>query len=90
MPAKPKTKHTHKKWLVDTDNAELATDQTMERILKRDGRRIYEMASGDFLSGFAAAIAYMDGGPKRLLGMLRRLDAMYVMIDEGDRPAVAA
>ena len=34
----------------------------------------------------AATMNYMDGGPKRLLGMLRRLEAMYA----DDRPAVAA
>jgi hypothetical protein len=33
--ANPKTKRTTKKWLRDTDNAELATDQAMERILMR-------------------------------------------------------
>jgi len=66
-----------KKWMLDTINAEIATDQAMERILRRDGRRAFADASGDFLSGFAATIAHMDGGPKRLLGMLRRLERMY-------------
>jgi hypothetical protein len=74
MPAKPKTKRTAKKWLVDTGNAELATDQALERILKRDGRRIYEAASGDLLTTYAATIACMDAEPKRLLGILRRLE----------------
>jgi hypothetical protein len=50
----------------------------LERILKRNCRPIYEAASGDFLSGFAATIVDMDGGVKRLLGMLRRPEKMHV------------
>jgi hypothetical protein len=66
-----------KKWLVDTDEVDAAIDQAMERILNRDGRRIYEAASGDLLTMYANTIAHMDGGPDRLLGMLRQLEAMY-------------
>ncbi len=99
--AKPKTKRStkvsvkakvkdNKKWSVETDNVEFDMDQTMERILKRDGRAVYREASHELLRRFAATISYMDGRPKRLLGMLRRLEAMYAMLDEADRPAVAA
>jgi hypothetical protein len=66
-----------KKWLRETDKAEEAIDEVMERILERDGRRAYEDASGDFLTGYCNTIVAMDGGPKRLLGMLRRLERMY-------------
>jgi hypothetical protein len=54
----------------------------MERILRRDGRRAYQDASGDFLTGYCNAIVAMDGGPKRLLGMLRRLERMYVRLGQ--------
>jgi hypothetical protein len=72
-------------------------DQALARILKRDGRRIYEAAPGDLLTLFAATIAHMDGGPKRLLGMLRRLEEMYVKLERKSlkeepsrRPNIAA
>lgn len=71
-----------KKWLRETDRAEEAVDEAMARILRRDGRRAYEDASGDFLTGFCNTIVAMDGGPERLIGRLRRLQAMY-----GARPA---
>jgi hypothetical protein len=77
VPAKPRTKPTPKNWLVDIDDADSAVDQTMERILKRDGRKTYEAASGEMLTFFTNKIVYMDGGPQRLLGMLRRLEAMH-------------
>jgi hypothetical protein len=66
-----------KKWLRDTDKAEEAVDEMLERIIERDGIGAYEAASGDFLTGFCNTIVHMDGSPERLLGMLRRLEAMY-------------
>lgn len=68
---------TKKKWLREVDRVEEAVDEVMGRIRERAGRRAYEDASGDFLTGFCNAIVYMDGSPKRLLGMLRRLSSMY-------------
>jgi hypothetical protein len=49
----------------------------MARIRKRDGRRVYEAASGDLLSLFANSIDHMDGGPTGLIDMLGRLEAMH-------------
>jgi len=62
-----------KKWLRETDKAEEAVDEMMERILRRDGRKAYQDASGDFLTGFCNTIVFMDGGPERLHVLLRRL-----------------
>jgi hypothetical protein len=53
-------------------------DEAMERILKRDGRLNYKEASEDLLSRFTRQISYLDGGPKRLIGILRELEAWYV------------
>ena len=66
-----------KRWLIETDKAEMAVDETLERILQRDGRKAYQDASGDFLTGYCNTIVAMDGSPERLLGMLRGLEAMY-------------
>lgn len=66
-----------KKWLIEEERAEEMADEVMERILKRDGRKAYQDASGDFLTGFCNTIVAMDGGPERLLGRLRRLERMY-------------
>jgi hypothetical protein len=74
--AMSKAKRT-KKWLIEEQNAEEAVDEVMERILERDGIGAYEAASGDFLTGYCNTIVHMDGSPERLLGMLRRLEAMY-------------
>ncbi len=71
-----------KKWLRDTDKAEEAVDEMLERIIERDGIGAYEAASGDFLTGYCNTIAFMDGSPERLLGMLRRLEAMYVRLGQ--------
>jgi hypothetical protein len=73
VPAKPKTP----KFIVDVDDVDFAVDRAMERILERDGRKTYEAASGELLTFFTNTIAHMDGGPKRLLGMLHRLEAMH-------------
>jgi hypothetical protein len=71
-------KSSIKRWLRDTDKAEEMVDEAMARILRRDGRRAFADASGNFLSGFCATVALMDGDAKRLLIMLRRLEAMHV------------
>jgi hypothetical protein len=71
--AKTKTK----KWLIDIDEVDETVDEAMEKILKRDGRRIYEDASSDLLTFYTNTIVHMDGGPKRLLGILRRLEAAH-------------
>jgi hypothetical protein len=75
MPAK--SKPAKPKWLVDIDNAEFAMDRAVQRVLKRDGRRIYRDASSDLLTMYAATIAYMDGGSSRLIRMLRSLAATH-------------
>jgi hypothetical protein len=72
-----KAKTKTKKWLVETDQLDAVIDETMEKILRRDGRRIYEAASSDQLSLYTNMIVHMDGGPKRLLGMLRKLEASH-------------
>jgi hypothetical protein len=72
--AMPKSKHRCPKWLRDTEVIDAAIDATMERIRKRDGRKAYENASHDLLTFFTNTIVHMDGSPKRLLGMLRRLE----------------
>ena len=73
MSAKKKTK----KWLINIDEVDEAIDEAMEKILKRDGRKIYREASSDLLTFYTNTIVHMDGGPKRLLGMLRRLEATH-------------
>jgi hypothetical protein len=81
--AKPKTK----KWLVDTDAADAAIDEAMEKILKRDGRRIYEAASGDLLTMYANTIVQLDGRPQRLVGMLHQIEAMWAHIEQEEPTA---
>jgi hypothetical protein len=39
------------------------------------------------LARLAATIAYMDDGPKRLLGMLRRLEKMYLKREQ-EKPGI--
>jgi hypothetical protein len=80
MSAKPKTKRIAK-WYRDLETVDSAIDDTMEQILKRDGRRAYQDASQNLLTFYCNTIVQMDGGPKRLLGMLRSLDDMYVKTD---------
>ena len=77
------------KWTVEVDDAESTMDEAMERILNRDGRLIYKEASDDLLRRFACTINHMDGGPKRLIGMLHQLEAWYVE-QERRQPAIAA
>jgi hypothetical protein len=69
---------TSPRWLRDVDEADHAIDEAMERVRKRDGRRTYETASSDLLTMFTNTIVYLDGGPDRLLGMLRRLEETHV------------
>jgi hypothetical protein len=82
MPAKTKTK----KWLIDVDEVDEAIDEAMEKILKRDGRRTYKTASHDLLTSYTNTIVHMDGGPERLIGMLRRIEQAWVRL-ESRRPA---
>jgi hypothetical protein len=74
-----------KKWLIDIDEVDEAIDETMEKILKRDGRRIYKEASSDLLTFYTNTIVHMDGGPERLIGMLRQLLETHERADK--RPA---
>jgi hypothetical protein len=58
------SKQNRKRWLADVDDADFATDQAIERLLKRDGRKVYEAASGELLTFFANSILYLDGEPQ--------------------------
>ena len=57
MSAKKKTK----KWLINIDEVDEAIDEAMEKILKRDGRKIYREASSDLLTFYTNTIVHMDG-----------------------------
>jgi hypothetical protein len=62
---------------VELTEIDAEIDGAIEKILKRDGRPIYEEKSDELLNQYCNLIVHLDGGPKRLLGMLRRLVAAH-------------
>jgi hypothetical protein len=85
----PNGGHRRLKYEIETDEVDSAIDDTMEKILKRDGRKSYEDASNDLLSQYTTLIVHLDGGPKRLLGMLHRIEAHFSS-NGADNPSAAA